>query len=125
MASKYVSPAQLRYRAAAPHPRVRVQLRAELRLRDGDDCWICGRVMDFTDAALATNHDDAVSLEHVTEFRSGGGWVLENLRLTHRACNQLRSNSANNVRMGFRRVEVKAIPMPGWPADPILFEVKL
>jgi 5-methylcytosine-specific restriction endonuclease McrA len=61
------------------------QLVILLRARDGDDCWICDKVMDFT---LPRDHPQAPTLDHVQPKAAGGATVLANLRLAHgRPCN--------------------------------------
>jgi hypothetical protein len=54
----------------------------QLRLRDGNDCWLCGH-------ALGLN----VTLDHVIPRSKGGGSSIENLRLAHYECNQRRGNA--------------------------------
>lgn len=55
--------------------------------RDGWDCWVCGHPMD-PDAK--PNADERASIDHVVRECDGGTYALENLRLSHRICNQIR-----------------------------------
>lgn len=50
--------------------------RAVLRLRDGDDCWFCGKPMG-----------DDCTLEHLIAKAKGGNNSLANYALAHRQCN--------------------------------------
>jgi hypothetical protein len=56
------------------------ELRGLVRIRDGDLCWICGTLIDFTRPAGTFM---GPSLEHVTPRAAGGTNHLGNLRLTH------------------------------------------
>ena len=58
---------------------------AEVRHRDGDDCWRCGFPMRF---GPPYNVGKSATVEHVLALASGGTWALENLRLCHVGCNR-------------------------------------
>lgn len=57
-------------------------MKAALRERDGDDCWIC--------RSPTTGGDR--TLDHWMPVSLGGGDKLENLKLAHAACNRRRGN---------------------------------
>jgi 5-methylcytosine-specific restriction endonuclease McrA len=59
--------------------------RAEVRLRDGDDCWHCGHPMRF---GPPYNIGKAATLEHWNPRALGGTSAIENLRLCHVGCNR-------------------------------------
>jgi hypothetical protein len=65
------------------------KLRAHVRARDGDDCFICGYPIDFTKPPGTFM---GPSLEHVVPVAAGGSRTsLENLRLSHAyPCNHTR-----------------------------------
>lgn len=52
--------------------------------RDGEECWLCGRKLDFEDDP---NGDWYPSLDHIEFAYEGGSNSIENLRLAHRRCN--------------------------------------
>jgi 5-methylcytosine-specific restriction endonuclease McrA len=58
---------------------------AFLRRRDGDNCWLCLRPIDFT----ITADDDPMhySRDHVVPRALGGDLGVANMRLAHRRCN--------------------------------------
>ena len=60
---------------------------ARLRERDGDDCWLCLKTIDFD---LVPDHPMSKSLDHVIPRSAGGTWADWNLRLAHRKCNTMR-----------------------------------
>ena len=64
---------------------------AKIRERDGDNCHICGKIIDFTITDFAKN-DLAVSSDHFTPVSDGGSNHIDNLRLSHRICNTSRGN---------------------------------
>jgi len=57
--------------------------------RDGTDCWICGHPIDMN---LPRNHEESATIEHRHSISNGGGNMLENLRLSHKCCNERRGN---------------------------------
>lgn len=67
--------------------RVAAQFR-RLRERDGDGCWWCGLLIDFT----ITSSTDPVraSRDHVVPVIMGGTDDDENMRLAHARCNEER-----------------------------------
>lgn len=58
---------------------------AILRQRDGDDCWLCLRPIDFTiaDPAAPMHY----SRDHVMPRSLGGDLAIANMRLAHQKCN--------------------------------------
>lgn len=56
------------------------ELRAMVRDRDGDNCWLCGKPIDFTRRAGTFM---GPSLEHAVPRAAGGTNALPNLRLAH------------------------------------------
>nr|WP_294170414.1 HNH endonuclease [uncultured Sphingomonas sp.] len=57
----------------------------QLRLRDGEVCWLCGGKLDF---AAPPGSRKAPTLEHLVAKANGGGNGLDNLVLTHPGCNK-------------------------------------
>lgn len=68
--------------------RTRRVVRAALRTRDGDACWVCGRP---TRRDVPPTHPDAETIDHIIERHRGGPDELRNLALAHLRCNQRRS----------------------------------
>lgn len=66
-----------------PHGKRTKVKRLALLERDGPICQICQR--PFTET-------DPPTIDHIIERSRGGSNRLENLRLTHRKCNDFRSN---------------------------------
>ena len=62
-------------------------VRAMLRERDGERCWVCGKQTYEGD-----NGPEQATVDHVLERAFGGLDELDNLKLAHRSCNYLRSN---------------------------------
>lgn len=60
----------------------RAAVMSELRLRDGDGCWLCGKVVSV----------DQETLEHLDPLSRGGRNELANFALAHRRCNQMMGN---------------------------------
>lgn len=56
------------------------EIRELLRARDGDDCWLCGKPVDFT-RPVGTLWGP--SIDHVIPKAAGGSNDLPNLRLAH------------------------------------------
>lgn len=60
--------------------------KAKLRKRHGENCWLCGGPMDFTD-----NGDLLyATFDHVIPRANGGTDSMSNMRLSHRVCNERR-----------------------------------
>lgn len=59
---------------------------AQVRARDGDNCWVCAHPMVFD--SPHPNRGRAATLEHVLPQSHGGTDALENLRLVHAGCNR-------------------------------------
>lgn len=70
----------LRVRPGAMRRQVR-----RLRERDGDGCYLCGLLIDFT--ITDVNDPMHYSRDHVVPRALGGGPTLANVRLAHRRCN--------------------------------------
>ncbi len=64
-----------------------IRRRESLRLRDGDNCHICGKPIDFT---MAGNTGLAATLDHIVPKYKGGVNALSNLKLAHAECNRKR-----------------------------------
>lgn len=62
-----------------------------LRTKDGDNCWICGKVMDFR--LCARRRWRAATVDHVIPTSVGGPNTQDNLRLAHRKCNSERHHT--------------------------------
>lgn len=60
------------------------------RLREiyGDDCYLCGKTMDFT--PVDGGRKRSASIDHVLPKYMGGTDEFSNLRLACRACNTFR-----------------------------------
>jgi len=56
----------------------------QLRARDGDNCWLCDRALDFD---AEPNSKKAPTLEHLLAVSLGGKGGLDNLVLCHPSCN--------------------------------------
>jgi hypothetical protein len=70
-------------------------IRAQLRERDGDDCWLCGTSIDFTRRPGTLW---GPSIEHVRPRADGGTSDLSNLRLTHAfPCNKARGDARDRT----------------------------
>jgi HNH endonuclease len=63
--------------------------RKRIRQRDGDDCWLCKKPIDFT---LENDHAMRASLDHYVPRKWGGSNRAENLRLAHQHCNVSREH---------------------------------
>lgn len=64
---------------------------AKLRERDGDNCQICGKPIDFT--LTGTGSRRAPSLDHKVPRYAGGSSGQSNLRLAHIRCNVRRGTA--------------------------------
>jgi len=60
-----------------------------LRARDGDNCWLCGQVIDF---GAEPNSAKAWSVEHLLSKAHDGPGRIENLVLCHPPCNRSLAN---------------------------------
>lgn len=71
-------------------PATKRKIRAIVR-RDGDCCWICGRILSFV---IFDAHDPQFStIDHLKPSSLGGTNDLVNLKLAHLSCNVARGNS--------------------------------
>jgi 5-methylcytosine-specific restriction endonuclease McrA len=77
--------------------------RESIRLRDGDDCWQCGKPMRF---GAPFNTRRSATIEHVQAQANDGTDDLDNLRLCHKGCNRhLGTNTPEQKeRMRLRRI---------------------
>lgn len=57
------------------------------------DNWTCQLCLTTVDATLPPHHTWAATLDHITPRAHGGTHEPENLRLTHRYCNSIRSDA--------------------------------
>ena len=58
--------------------------RRELRARDGDSCYLCGLIIDFS---IKWPNPDSPSMDHVTPISRGGAHHINNTAMTHLSCN--------------------------------------
>lgn len=67
---------------------------ADLVLRDGLDCHICGAPIDYT---IRWNDRAALTVDHVIPVSDPRSFhAMENLKLAHRSCNLWRSDRIHN-----------------------------
>ena len=64
----------------------RKALAAQVRARDGDNCWRCGYPMVF--GGQHPGKGRHATIEHFRPLSKGGTWALDNLRLCHPGCNR-------------------------------------
>lgn len=60
---------------------------AQLIVRDGPNCQVCSKVIDF---ALPSNDEMGPSVDHRISQANGGNSDMDNLQLAHRRCNSLK-----------------------------------
>lgn len=60
--------------------------------RDGQDCWLCGDLVDVDLPSGPRGCDDGPSVDHVIPRSLGGPDDIDNLRLAHWGCNRNRGN---------------------------------
>jgi 5-methylcytosine-specific restriction endonuclease McrA len=94
-------------------------IRAELRKRDGDNCWLCAGPIDFT---LPPGTFMGPSIEHVKPRAAGGADDWDNLRLTHAyPCNSGKGGKwdyADYGRTVGRAHRLRTAPKrKAWPVD--------
>ena len=79
------------------------ELAAQVRGRDGEDCWRCHHPMRF---GLPFNTRRSATIEHLLAKGHQDRWKLENLRLCHKGCNKhLGTNTPEQKeRMRLRRI---------------------
>lgn len=72
---------------------------SDVRLRSGDDCYICGSPIDFE-----LKHPDPMcpSLDHIMPVSKGGSHTLDNVAMTHLRCNQRKSATVVNIGPQFK-----------------------
>ena len=65
--------------------------------RDAGRCWLCGGACDWNDreqtSATIICGDNYPSIDHVVPLSKGGEHSWENVRLAHRICNSIKSDS--------------------------------
>jgi 5-methylcytosine-specific restriction endonuclease McrA len=72
------------------HRRARWRLVTRLMARDGENCTICG---DLLDRHLRDfNGPLYITFDHILPRSHGGTTTFQNLRLAHSRCNSLRGN---------------------------------
>jgi len=64
-----------------------------LRKRDGDICYLCGKLIDFANLDQASL--DYRTIDHVKPVKYGGSDRQSNLKLAHRKCNQKRGSNTD------------------------------
>jgi 5-methylcytosine-specific restriction endonuclease McrA len=74
-----------------------------LRARDGDQCWLCGKHIDFK---ATPNSAKAWSVEHLLCKTFGGSDRLENLVLCHPRCNHVLADRClkDKIKLRERRI---------------------
>lgn len=85
----------------------RAELRRLIRERDGDDCLLCGRPMDFTAHPLSPEFP---TIEHKVAKSANGSNDIGNLTLAHRRCNEKRADKPLLGHM--RRARTGPLPNP-------------
>lgn len=79
----------------ADGPLTRPAARMAVRLRDGNECYICKA---YVPEGLPQKDPRHATLDHVIEAASGGSSSIINLRLAHRSCNEARGKEFNRLR---------------------------
>jgi len=97
--AKYLNPWKFRRRE-------REQRIAELRRRDGDNCFRCRRPLRFD---LPDGHDQGARVEQLLHVVNGGEPVIENLCLTHGRCNPVGADDTPEVTERVRRKNEAAL----------------
>lgn len=72
------------------HHRDRWRLVTKLMSRDGPRCSICRVLLERR--ALDSTHPNYITFDHIVPRSRGGTDAHSNLRLAHKACNELRGN---------------------------------
>ena len=62
-------------------------IKAKVWARDKGICQLCWLPIDPTAPPQSPEHR---SLDHIVDFADGGKYTVDNLRLAHRLCNELR-----------------------------------
>ena len=66
--------------------------------KDKDICWICGKLVNWTAFYMRGEtfiaEDDYPSIDHVVPLAKGGRHSWKNVRLAHRRCNYLKSDTS-------------------------------
>lgn len=68
-----------------------------LARRDKNICWLCGKVVDWNDYTVIDSTtiagNDYPSIDHVQPLAKGGQHTWNNVRLAHRICNSIKSDT--------------------------------
>lgn len=75
---------------SASNSRRAARRKAAVLDRWGATCWLCGRAINLD---AATQSPGSFTLDHVVPRSHGGGNNLDNLRPSHRLCNNERGNA--------------------------------
>lgn len=86
---------------ARPNARRRKQLRKTVYARDEGICQLCLTPCQMDFGGTENDHPQAPTLDHIKQQWEGGRWIVENLQLTHRECNNLKSVYDNIRRMEY------------------------
>ena len=76
--------------------------RNALRKRDGDKCYYCHRVMDFSRAVGRKFHDLHATIEHLEPISRGGSHTFDNCVLACRSCNLTKNAGDIEEFVGYR-----------------------
>lgn len=76
--------------------------RSALRKRDGDKCYYCHRVMDFSRAVGRKFHDLHATIEHLEPISRGGSHTFDNCVLACRSCNLTKHAGGIEEFVGYR-----------------------
>jgi len=66
----------------------------ELAERDGENCALCGDLVDFT---LAWPHKMCATVDHIVPWSRGGTHDEGNLQLAHWSCNLKKNNKVESA----------------------------
>lgn len=85
---------------------------AALRQRDGDNCALCGKPIDFTLPRDGTRRvpgrSMGASVDHIVPRAAGGSENLSNCQLAHGVCNQRKGGKHNGVDYAVENLWVSA-----------------
>jgi 5-methylcytosine-specific restriction endonuclease McrA len=70
-----------------------VGIRGWLRIRDGDNCALCGEPINFAlkPSGQGRRGANGVSIDHIVPLVAGGTNALNNLQLAHGRCNRAKA----------------------------------
>lgn len=75
--------------------------RLALRKRDGDKCYYCHRVVDFSRAVGRNFHDLHATIEHLQPISRGGSHTFDNCVIACRSCNLTKNASDMDEFVGY------------------------